>query len=145
MRNFIPELSSTITKSNNMETLLILTKFWGWYLLIFFALLSLKPLRIKQIFQDLKDEKFRFTVSFLAIIIGLVNILLYNVWEPSWSFLITAFGWIALFIGLALFVIPQATVKLLIKLNVKFVQVVYTLLFLIGVFLLNMAYEVVPY
>lgn len=128
-----------------METLLILTKFWGWYLLIFFALLSLKPLRIKQIFQDLKDEKFRFTVSFLAIIIGLVNILLYNVWEPSWSFLITAFGWIALFIGLALFVIPQATVKLLIKLNVKFVQVVYTLLFLIGVFLLNMAYEVVPY
>ncbi len=128
-----------------METLLILTKFWGWYLLIFFALLSLKPLRIKQIFQDLKDEKFRFTVSFLAIIIGLVNILLYNVWEPSWSFLITAFGWIALFIGLALFVIPQATVKLLIKLNVKFVQVVYTLLFLIGIFLLNMAYEVVPY
>lgn len=128
-----------------METLLILTKFWGWYLLIFFALLSLKPLRIKQIFQDLKDEKFRFTVSFLAIIIGLINILLYNIWEPSWSLLITAFGWIALFIGLALFIIPQSTVKLLIKLNVKFVQVVYTLLFLIGIFLLNMAYQVVPY
>ncbi|MGF1555223.1 hypothetical protein [Paucihalobacter sp.] len=128
-----------------METLLILTKFWGWYLLIFFALLSLKPLRIKQIFQDLKDEKFRFTVSFLAIIIGLINILLYNIWEPSWSFLITAFGWIALFIGLALFIIPQSTVKLLIKLNVKFVQVVYTLLFLIGIYLLNMAYQVVPY
>lgn len=128
-----------------MDTLLILTKFWGWYLLIFFALLSLKPLRIKQIFQDLKDEKFRFTLSFLAIIIGLINILLYNVWEPIWSFLITIFGWIALFIGLALFVIPRATVKLLIKLNVKFVQVVYTLLFLIGIFLLNMAYQLVPY
>lgn len=128
-----------------MDTLITLTKFWGWYLIIFFLLLSLKPLRIAQIFQDLKDEKFRFIISFLAIIIGLINILLYNHWEANWTFLITAFGWIALFIGLALFVIPRATVKLLIKLNIKFVQVVYTLLFLTGIFLLNMAYQIVPY
>lgn len=128
-----------------MDTLLILTKFWGWYLIIFFLLLSLKPLRIKQIFQDLKDERFRFTASFLAIIIGLINVLLFNVWEANWTFLITAFGWIALFIGLALFVIPKFSVELLIKLNVKLVQVIYTLLFLTGIFLLNMAYQVVPY
>lgn len=145
MLNFIPKYKLIIIKPIIMDTFLILTKFWGWYLLIFFALLSLKPLRIKQIFQDLKDEKFRFIVSFIAIIVGLINILLYNIWEPNWTFLITAFGWIALFIGLALFVIPQVTVKLLIKLNVKLVQVVYTLLFLIGIFLLNMAYQIVPY
>jgi hypothetical protein len=127
-----------------MEAITVLTKFWGWYLIIFFLILTLKPLRIKQIFNDLKNERFRFTMSFLAIILGLVNILLYNKWLTDWTFIITLFGWIALFIGLALFVLPKQTVDMLIRLNVKFVQLVYMLLFLIGLFLLNMAYGVVP-
>jgi hypothetical protein len=127
-----------------MEAITVLTKFWGWYLIIFFLILTLKPLRIKQIFNDLKNERFRFTMSFLAIIIGLVNILLYNKWLTDWTFIITLFGWIALFIGLALFVLPKQTVDMLIRLNVKFVQLVYMLLFLLGLFLLNMAYGVVP-
>jgi hypothetical protein len=127
-----------------MEAITVLTKFWGWYLIIFFLILTLKPLRIKQIFNDLKNERFRFTMSFLAIILGLVNILLYNKWLTDWTFIITLFGWIALFIGLALFVLPKQTVDMLIRLNVKFVQLVYMLLFLLGLFLLNMAYGVVP-
>lgn len=127
-----------------MEAITILTKFWGWYLIIFFLILTLKPARIKQIFNDLKNERFRFTMSFLAIILGLINILLYNTWLTDWTFIITLFGWIALFIGLALFVLPKQTVDMLIRLNVKFVQLVYMLLFLLGLFLLNMAYGVVP-
>lgn len=127
-----------------METITILTKFWGWYLIIFFLILTVRPARIKQIFNDLKNERFRFTTSFLAIVIGLINILLYNEWIANWTFLITAFGWIALFIGLALFILPKQTVDTLIRLNIKFVQLVYMLLFLTGIFLLNMAYNVVP-
>ena len=127
-----------------MEAITVLTKFWGWYLIIFFLILTLKPVRIKQIFNDLKNERFRFTMSFLAIIIGLINILLYNKWLTDWTFIITIFGWIALFIGLALFVLPKPTVDLLIRLNVKFVQLIYMLLFLLGLFLLNMVYGVVP-
>lgn len=127
-----------------MEAITTLTKFWGWYLIIFFLILTLKPMRIKQIFNDLKNESFRFTMSFFAIIIGLVNILLYNEWVTNWTFIITLFGWIALFIGLALFVIPNQTVNTLIRLNIKFVQLVYMLLFLTGLFLLNMAYHIVP-
>ena len=127
-----------------MEAITVLTKFWGWYLIIFFLILTLKPARIKQIFNDLKNERFRFTMSFLAIILGLINILLYNKWLTDWTFIITLFGWIALFIGLALFVLPKQTVDMLIRLNVKFVQLVYMLLFLLGLFLLNMAYGVVP-
>lgn len=127
-----------------MEAITVLTKFWGWYLIIFFLILTLRPARIKQIFNDLKNERFRFTMSFLAIIIGLINILLYNRWLTDWTFIITLFGWIALFIGLALFVLPVQTVDTLIRLNIKFVQLIYMLLFLTGLFLLNMAYNVVP-
>ncbi|TDN89091.1 hypothetical protein DET49_1077 [Salegentibacter sp. 24] len=128
-----------------MDTSLFLAKFWGWYLLIFFFVLSFNPRRIQQIFQDLRDQKFLILAAFAAIIIGLLNILFHNIWELSWEFIITALGWFSLFIGLGLFVFPQSTTRKLTLLNLKFVQLIYVLLFLLGIFLLNMGYELVLY
>ena len=126
-----------------MDTSLFLAKFWGWYLLIFFFVLSFNPRRIQQIFEDLKDQKFLILAAFAAIIIGLLNILFHNIWELSWKFIITILGWISLFIGLGLFVFPESTTRKLAVLNLKFVQTIYVLLFLLGIFLLNMGYELV--
>lgn len=128
-----------------METSYFLAKFWGWYLLIFFFVLSLNPQRIKQIFQDLKDHKFLILSAFLAIVIGLLNILFHNIWTADWRFIITALGWISLFLGLALFIFPDRTTRRLAVLNVQLVQVIYVLLFLVGIFLLNMGYQLLVY
>lgn len=128
-----------------MDISIFLAKFWGWYLIIFFVILSFNPKRIKQIFNDLKDEKFLIITSFIAIIIGLLNILTHNIWEPNWKLIITLIGWLALFEGLALFMFPKQTVTRLNYINLKFVQVIYMLLFLLGIFLLNIAYNIVPY
>lgn len=128
-----------------MENSLVFAKFWGWYLIIFFFILSLNPRRIKQIFDDLKDEKFLILSSFIAIIIGLINIISHNVWEPNYKIIITLIGWFSLFIGLALFIFPKPTVAWLKITNIKFVQVLYTLLFLVGLYLLNIIYELIPY
>jgi len=126
-----------------MDSSIFLAKFWGWYLLIFFFILSFNPKRIKQIFEDLKDRKFLIISSFMAIIVGLINILFHNIWEPNWKLIITLIGWISLFIGLALFIFPKHTIKWLNYINIKFVQVIYTLLFFMGIFLLNMAYNII--
>lgn len=126
-----------------MNNSIFLAKFWGWYLLIFFLILSLNPKRIKQIFDDLKDEKFLIIFSFIAIIVGLLNTLFHNIWEPNYKLIITLIGWASLFLGLALFMFPKPTVKWLELINIKMVQVIYTLLFLVGIFLLNRVYEVV--
>ena len=128
-----------------MDVSIFLAKFWGWYLIIFFFILSYNPRRIKQIFNDLKDQKFLIVSSFMAIMVGLINILFHNIWEPNWKLVITLIGWISLFIGLALFILPKQTVGWLDYVNIKFVQVIYVMLFLIGIFLLNMAYGVVPF
>ncbi|WP_347925556.1 hypothetical protein [Pontimicrobium sp. SW4] len=128
-----------------MENSFFLAKFWGWYLIIFFFILSFNPKRIKQIFDDLKDEKFLIISSFVAIIVGLLNVLFHNIWEPNYKLIITLIGWISLFIGLSLFVLPKQTVSWLKFINIKLVQVIYMLLFLIGIFLLNIAYSIVPY
>jgi hypothetical protein len=125
-----------------MDNSLFLAKFWGWYLIIFFLILSLNPKRIKQIFNDLKDEKFLITSAFVAIIVGLLNILFHNIWEANYKLIITLIGWLSLFTGLTLFVFPKKTVAWLEFINIKLVQVIYTLLFFIGLFLLNFAYNV---
>ena len=126
-----------------MNSSIFLAKFWGWYLIIFFLILSLNPKRIKQIFNDLNDEKFLIVSSFMAIIVGLLNVLFHNIWEPNWKLLITFIGWISLFIGLSLFIFPKRTVVLLKFINVKLVQLIYILLFFTGLFLLNIVYGVV--
>ncbi|WP_117883106.1 hypothetical protein [Aureibaculum luteum] len=129
-----------------MENISIfLAKFWGWYLIIFFLILSLNPKRIKQIFEDLKDQKFLIITAFIAIIIGLLNILFHNIWEDSWTIVITFIGYISLLIGLSLFVFPDRTINWINIINIKFLQILYMLLFLVGVFLLNMAYGIVPF
>lgn len=128
-----------------MDVSLFLAKFWGWYLIIFFVVLSFNPKRIKQIFEDLKDEKFLIIASFIAIIVGLLNILFHNIWEASWKLIITLIGWIALFKGLSLFIFPKRTILWLDVINIKFVQLLYMLLFFLGLFLLNMGYGILIY
>lgn len=127
-----------------MENSIFLAKFWGWYLIIFFFILSFNPKRITQIFEDLKDEKFLIISSFVAIIVGLLNILFHNIWEPSYKLIITLIGWASLFMGLSLFIFPKQTVSWLKFINVKLVQLIYMLLFFIGLFLLNIAYNILP-
>ena len=126
-----------------MDNSIVLAKFWGWYLLIFFLILSLNPKRIKQIFEDLKDQKFLIISAFLAIIVGLMNIIFHNIWELNYKIIITLLGWSSLFMGLALFILPKQTVSWLEIVNIKLVQVLYMLLFFIGLYLLNMAYGIV--
>jgi hypothetical protein len=128
-----------------MDNSLLFAKFWGWYLIIFFFVLTFNPKRIKQIFDDLHDEKFLILSAFLAIIIGLLNIIFHNIWEPNYKLIITLIGWFSMCIGLALFIFPKPTVAWLKISNIKFVQVIYTLLFLVGLFLLNMVYQIIPY
>ena len=126
-----------------MDNSIFLAKFWGWYLLIFFLILSLNPKRIKQVFDDLRDQKFLIMSAFIAIVVGLLNILFHNIWELNYKLIITSIGWLSLFLGLALFSFPKLTVSFLAYINIKLVQVIYMLLFLIGIYLLNMAYGII--
>ncbi|WP_407557459.1 hypothetical protein [Winogradskyella sp. 4-2091] len=126
-----------------MDYSLFFAKFWGWYLLIFFFILSVNPKRIKQVFDDLNDQKFLILTAFIAIVIGLLNIIFHNIWELSYKLIITLIGWTALFMGLALFSFPKRTISFLAVANIKLVQLIYTILLLLGIYLLNTTYSIV--
>lgn len=128
-----------------MDVSVFLAEFWGWYFIIFFTILSLNPSRVRQMISDLSDEKFLILGSFMAVIMGLVNVLLHNEWEFSWKVIITIIGWMALFKGIFLFSFPKQTITWITKVNTRFIQVLYVLLFLVGLYLLNIVYNWVPY
>ncbi|MDP2088564.1 MAG: hypothetical protein Q8J84_04100 [Flavobacteriaceae bacterium] len=128
-----------------MNTSIFLAEFWGWYLIIFFVILIINTKRIKQMFDYIKDEKLLFIVSFMAIIIGLINILLHNIWTSDWRIIITLFGWIALFKGIVFFSFPDLAKKQLKNFQVKWVLFILMFLFFMGLYLLNKVYHFLIY
>ncbi|RLJ96878.1 hypothetical protein [Tenacibaculum discolor] len=128
-----------------MDISVFLLKFWGWYCIIFFFILSFNPKRVKQIVDNLQDVRFLIILSLFAILIGLLNVLAHNIWEANIKLLVTLFGWLALIKGIILFTFPKQTISLLKQTNLKFIQAIYVLLFFLGLFLLNEAYGIVPF
>ncbi|TAI48437.1 hypothetical protein [Flagellimonas allohymeniacidonis] len=123
-----------------METSLFLAKFWGSYLIVFFLVLVFNPKRITAIFEYLLDKKFLLVTAFVAIIMGILNILFHNIWVSDWRLSITLIGWISLIVGIAFFTFPVKSAAWLQFKNVKFFQVLYVLLLFLGVFLLLKGY-----
>ena len=67
-----------------------------------FALVFLiNPKSLDRLYSYLEDEKFVFIVGLISFILGLITVLLHNIWEANWSIMITIFGWIALIKGIA--------------------------------------------
>ena len=123
---------------------IFLAQFWGWYLVIFCVLLIVRPKRMSQLLAYLEDEKYLILTSLLAIIIGLLNILVHNIWEFSWKLIITLLGWISLTKGIIRFSFPRAALKALNAFNIKWIPYFLVALFILGVLLLNEAYLWVP-
>lgn len=124
---------------------IFLAKFWGWYLVIFFLILSYNPGRIKQISKDLKNSRFSVLVGFIAIIIGLLNILFYNEWTYDWTMIITLIGWVAVGKGMFIFTFPSQAAKMINYINIRWIQLLYVLLLILGLYLLNTGYELISY
>ena len=67
-----------------------------------FAIIFLiNPKSLDRLYSYLEDEKFVFIIGFFSFIIGLITILLHNVWVANWSIMVTIFGWIALIKGIS--------------------------------------------
>ncbi len=128
-----------------MVSSIFLAKFWGWFFILFFFLFILYPKRIKQMFSFAKDDKFIIILSILGIIMGLLNILAHNLWVKDWRIIITLFGWFSLIKGVSIFAFPGFANKWIEQIDFKWFQFFLFLMFIVGLILLNQAYQWVPY
>lgn len=128
-----------------MEKSLFLAEFWGWYLIVFFIILMINTRRIKQMYEYIKDEKLLFVISFIAIIIGIGNIITHNLWTSDWRIVITLFGWIALFKGIIFFSYPKLINQKILSIGLKWFPFFMIFMLFLGLFLLNKVYHFIIY
>ncbi|MFN3301829.1 MAG: hypothetical protein ACK413_02265 [Patescibacteria group bacterium] len=121
-----------------METVKVLANFWGWFLVITCLIYLLKKKRLEEIFQLLENKVFLLVSGYLAFLIGLVSLILYNSWECNWRVIITIFGWISLIKGVMAIGFPEITQKLVEKFKNKplLIQTWLVIGILLGVWLL---------
>lgn len=128
-----------------MDVSLFLAELWGWYLLTFFILIMVYPRRIKQLFDFSEDDRFSILVSFILIVLGLASIVAHNLWVTDWRLIITLLGWFTFIKGVVIFAFPDVNKKWLHEVDFKWFQFLVFLFFILGIFLLNQAYQWVPY
>ena len=127
------------------DVTLFLAAFWGWFIIIFCVILLFNPKRTAQMMAYLEHEKHLVLPAILTIVLGLVSVLLHNVWKFNWQLIITLFGWSTLLKGIHLLAFPKKTLKLIDALNHRWLPVIYGIMCLLSIVLLNQVYQLVPY
>lgn len=96
-----------------MEVSLFLAKAWGVLLLIIGAGFLLDDKKdVKQFLRDVSKKGSLRLSGMISLILGIVTVLLHNVWTNDWRAIVTLFGWIAAVKGVVRLFNPGLVVKL---------------------------------
>jgi hypothetical protein len=95
-----------------METTTFLAQFWGWLMVLSCLTFLFRKQMMKEMLHLMKDKGFVLLTGFMALILGLVTVLLHNVWVADWPVIITIFGWISIIKGVTRMGFPEATQKM---------------------------------
>ena len=96
-----------------MEISIFLAKFWGLILMIVCLIFLLRrKVLLEELFRLVEDKGFALFSGYLALILGLVTVILHNVWVADWRIVITIFGWISLIKGIVRIGFPEIPQKL---------------------------------
>lgn len=70
-----------------------------------------KKVFLEELFRLVENRDSRLFAAFLALILGLVTVILHNVWIADWRVIITLFGWSSLIKGALGIVFPEFVQK----------------------------------
>lgn len=126
-----------------MEISLFLAKFWGWLLVVFgLIFLARRKVLLEELFRLVGDRGFTLLFGCIALILGLVTVILHNVWVADWRVVITVFGWISLIRGVVMIGFPETIQKLMQVFRDKplLIQALFIIGILLGAWLIWMSY-----
>ena len=124
-----------------MEKSLLFAQFWGIYLIVYCILLLIKPKLLNQLFGFIEKKDNLILISFIAIILGIANIVLHNIWVADWRVILTLFGFASLLKGCVLFLSADKGYYWIKTYKKPVVQVWLVVMLLIGFFLLYKGIE----
>ena len=95
-----------------METSIFIARIFGLCYLIIGAGFVLNRKAFKQIMNDFcKNTALLFYGGLFTLVIGVVIILIHNIWVANWTMIITIIGWLALIKGAGMIVFPDMVSK----------------------------------
>ena len=75
-----------------MEISIFFAKLWGSYFVIF-GILSLVTRQLGKTIEMTEDKAFVISTGYITLLMGLVTVILHNVWVFDWRVTITILGW----------------------------------------------------
>ena len=96
-----------------MDNSVFLAKLIGAYMVIVATGILINRKIYQRLMEDFsKSPALAYIGSALSLIIGILIVLVHNVWVLGWPVIITIFGWLALLKGIILVIFPGSVVKL---------------------------------
>ena len=93
-----------------MEISIYLAKFWGSLFMIL-GLLSVCAKLLGRIIEYTEDKTVTISTGYITFLLGLITVVLHNIWVKDWRVAITILGWITLFKGIEKIGFPERVNK----------------------------------
>lgn len=121
-----------------MEITIFFARLWGSFFLIF-GLLFIITKQLGKTIEMTDDKAFVISTGYITLIMGLVTIILHNVWIWGWEFIITIMGWSTFIKGIMKIGFPEQIHKQAQRFKKKqWLSAIFIIL--LGIFLLYMSF-----
>lgn len=89
-----------------MDITIFFARLWGSFFIIF-GLLFIISRQLRKTIEMTDDKAFVISTGYITLIMGLVTVILHNVWVASWEVAITILGWSTLLKGISKIGFPE--------------------------------------
>lgn len=89
-----------------MEISIFLARLWGSFFVVFGSL-SILTKQLGRTIEMTDDKAFVISTGYITFLMGLVTVILHNVWAPNWEVVITILGWATLIKGISKIGFPE--------------------------------------
>ena len=97
-----------------MDITIFLEQFWGWLMMVAAITYLMRGKSfLAGLFKMRENKGFVFLLGWVLFFLGLVTVILHNVWVSDWRVIITISGWSSIIQGIARIGFPKTTQKLI--------------------------------
>jgi hypothetical protein len=82
-----------------MEISIYLARFWG-SLFIILGLMSVGAKLLGRIIKYTEDKTITISTGYITFLLGLITVVLHNIWAADWRVAVTILGWVTLLKGI---------------------------------------------
>ena len=89
-----------------MDITIFFARLWGSFFIVF-GLLFIITRQLGKTIEMTDDKAFVISTGYITFLMGLVTVILHNVWVASWEIVITILGWSTLLKGISKIGFPE--------------------------------------